>query len=329
VRALNRGWWLLLVPLAAGAAEEPPAAPPFVDVASVSATSFVANKKDPQRYSARQALLSVQDGPRGEDEGPATYSNMWCEGRPDEGIGETLTVTLTTPQRVDSLDIAAGVWKSERLFTRNNLPTRLEVSIDGGAPQSVAVPHERERVSIALGKPVRSIAIKIAAVKKGAINDSCLSSVTLVRDGKRMAPLFDLPAGAARALPNAVRRIVAAVASEDLDAVAAVADFPLTLESAGDQCTTSAGPTFPDHPVTHKTAKDMRRDCLAYRKQEPPTRANPCPTGHEEAVSLSGGGESVDVHMHSMCSYTIAPVYSLLWRAGAWKLSQISVESLP
>jgi hypothetical protein len=129
-----------------------------------------------------------------------------------------LSVTLAQPTRIDALDIAAGVWKSEKLFARNNLPTRLEVS---------------------------------------------------------------------------------------------------------------GMPTFPDQPVTHKNAKGMRRDCLAYRKQEVPMRANPCPTGNDEPVAVSGGGGGVDVHLHSMCGYTVAPVCSLVWRAGAWKLSQIRVESLP
>jgi hypothetical protein len=78
--ALTRSWWLLLAPLAAGANEAPPAVPPFVAVAAVSATSFLPNKKEPERYAPWQALASVQDGPPRDEPGPETYSKMWCEG---------------------------------------------------------------------------------------------------------------------------------------------------------------------------------------------------------------------------------------------------------
>ena len=146
--------------------------------------------------------------------------------------------------------------------------------------------------------------------------------MALLRDRTPMDPLLKLSPAAAAALPDAIRRIVAAVDSGDLDAVAAVADFPLTVESPNDQCTTSAEPTFPDHPVTHKNAKEMRRDCLAYRKQQVPSRANPCPTGNDEPVGVSGGDDEVDVRLHLMCSFMLSPVYRLVWRAGAWKLQR-------
>jgi hypothetical protein len=305
---------------AARAADVP--VPPFVAVASVSATSFLANKKEPERYAPRQALVSEQDGPRGDDEGPETYSNMWCEGRPDEGVGETLTVTLTQPTRVDALGIAAGVWKSEKLFARNNLPTRLEVSIDGGAPQTVAIPSTRKRASVTLGgKPVRSIAIKIVAVKKGAINDTCLSSLTLLHDNVRMAPLFGLAPAAAAALPDGIQRVVAAVGANKLDALAAVGEFPLTVETA-DNCGDPPVNNLTFSKVTHKNAKAMSRDCLAYRKQELPSRSDPC-LADTFPVDLRGGDGAVDVILHSICGGQFNPVYSLVWRAGVWRLSEI------
>jgi hypothetical protein len=295
--------------------------PPFVAVASVAATSFLANKKEPERYVARQALDSVVDGPRDGDSGPETYSGMWCEGRADEGVGETLKVTLTQPTRIDELELAAGVWKSERLFARNNLPTRLELSIDGGAPQTVVVPSTRERVSIAVGKPIRTIAIKIAAVKKAAINDTCLSSVALVRDRVSMAPLFGLSPPAVAALPDAIRRIVAAVGANDLRALAAVGDFPLTVETV-DRCDEVQSDRS---TVTHKDAKAMQRDCAAYRKQELPHRSDPC-GADAEPVGLTSGDGTVDLVLHSMCGGQFNPVYTLVWRAGAWKLSAITVR---
>jgi hypothetical protein len=316
VSILSGGLWAGSAAAAPGAADDK--SPPFVAVAAVTATSFLANKKEPERYAPQQALASLQDGPRGGDDGPETYSNMWCEGRPDEGVGETLTVTLTQPTRIDALEIAAGVWKSEKLFARNNLPTRLEVSVDGGAPQTVTVPSTRDRASLTLGgKLVRSIAVKIGAVKKGAINDSCLSSLALLRDGQRMAPLFGLVPAAVAALPDAIRRVLAAVAANDLDALTVVGAFPLTVETV-DHCDTVGSSTS---MVIHKDAKAMRRDCIAYRKQETSTRSDPCPD--TEALSLSGGDGTVDVMLHSMCGGQFNPVYRLVWRASAWKLSEI------
>jgi hypothetical protein len=312
----------LLASSAAAVEGKPVTVPPFFAVATVSATSFLANKKEPNRYGPRQAVVSVQDGPRGGDEGPDTYSNMWCEGRPDEGVGETLTVTLAQPTNVDELEIAAGVWKSEKLFARNNLPSRLEVSVDGGAPQSLAVPPTRDRASLKLGGgPVRSIAIKIAAVKKGAINDTCLSSVTLLRERIRMAPLFGLSPAAATALPDAVQRVVAAVGANDLNTLAAIGAFPVTVETV-DRCD---GVDSSTSRVTHKDAKAMRRDCIAYRKQEESPRSDPCLTDTEPVDLLSSDG-TVDVVLHSICGGRVNPVYNLVWRAGAWKLSEIGIR---
>ena len=159
-------------------------------------------------------------------------------------------------------------------------------------------------------------------MKKGAINDTCLSSVALLRDRERMAPLFDLPAAAAAALPDAIRRVVAAVGANDLDALTAIGEFPLTVETA-DHCDSAGDSTF--SKVTHKNAKAMRRDCLAYRKQELSTRSDPC-LADTEALDLRNAGGAVDVILHSICGGQFNPVYSLVWRAGAWKLSEIAIR---
>jgi hypothetical protein len=115
---------------------------------------------------------------------------------------------------------------------------------------------------------------------------------------------------------------VAAVGANDLDALKAVVEFPLPIETV-DHCDQVQSGTS---TVTYTNAKAMRAACLAYRKQETATRSNPC-LDDAEPVDLRGGGDAVDVVLHSVCGYTVNPVYSLGWRAGAWKLTGIGIRS--
>src|SRR3954470_6117866 len=81
-------------------------------LSSITASSTLPNKSD--RWAARRAIDFSDD-------------TFWCEGKPDEGIGETLTLSFALPTTVDSLSLELGVWKSDKLFTANNIPTKVEI----------------------------------------------------------------------------------------------------------------------------------------------------------------------------------------------------------
>jgi hypothetical protein len=303
---------------------------PAVAVASVTATSFLANPKEPQRYAPVHALLSrdtrydnADSGAPVAEEAPPVYSAMWCEGRSDEGVGETWILTFAGPSRVDVITIAAGVWKSDRLFARNNLPTRLEVAVDGGAPKVVAMPAGRKQVGVEIGsQPVTRIDIKLAGVAKRGINDSCLSSVKLWRGDEAVTPLFGVPVEAAAKLPAVARALAKALLAEDVEAVARMSEFPLSIVTPSD--------VLGGHqePVVHASAAALIRACKAWRKAgRPDDRTSPCPRWprlHSEGIAVSGDQDG-SVELTSSTSEYPGP-WKLIWRNGAWKLASMSAN---
>ncbi len=119
------------------------------------------------------------------------HARFWCEGKPDEGLGETLVVTLASPTKLDSVTIEAGVWRSEfengvrkwkdgELFRANNIITGLDLITDDGKVRSISVPEERKPVEVALGGgPIKQLTLKITKVVRGKMNDSCISGLEL------------------------------------------------------------------------------------------------------------------------------------------------------
>jgi hypothetical protein len=140
---------------------------PDVVPITVTATSTLAKTKT-KTYDAWYVLAPDNVGDR-----------FWCEGKPDEGVGETVVIKLATPAKIDSLTLAVGVWKTDALFHANNIVTGVDVIADGRT-QSVAFPEDRTQVEVTLGgAPVSELRLQIAKVKKGRMNDSCIDSVKL------------------------------------------------------------------------------------------------------------------------------------------------------
>ena len=69
---------------------------------------------------------------------------------------------------------------SDALFHANNIPTAVDVVTDDGRKQRVALPGTIERVEVPLGgAPIKQLVITFASVKKGRMNDTCISGVRL------------------------------------------------------------------------------------------------------------------------------------------------------
>lgn len=108
------------------------------------------------------------------------------------GLGEQLTLTLETPDRVDQLGIIPGYTKSKDLYFANNRVRELEVSVNAGAPFRVTLPDDFTAIPIdsprayqtidlgGRGKTTRTIALRVTKVYPGARHDdTCISEVLL------------------------------------------------------------------------------------------------------------------------------------------------------
>jgi hypothetical protein len=247
----------ILVPLllagGVAAADEPQG---ITLVKSVTASSTLA-AKDPRRYAPERIFdLAEVDA-----EGPP--SSAWCEGKPDEGIGETLTIELAAPTVVETVAIEAGFWKKEELFRANNRVTGIDVITDDGRTKSVTFGDEMEEQKVDLGgAPVRTITLKLTKVKKGKMNDSCISQVTL-----KTKPETSIVYGMDPALVQSIVGLQRGLAHCDAAELGAVVAFPLSWISAD---SSEQG----EKPRKFKSAAALAKAC---KDDEPNTRPRTSP----------------------------------------------------
>lgn len=122
--------------------------------ATITATSTLASNTN--HYAAWQPFVSKAEDDR-----------MWCEGKPDDGIGEALVVAFAAAVKLDAIELSAGVWKTEALFRANNVVTAIDVTTDDGRKLAFAFPDERKPVEMKLGgAPVKQLRFAIKACKK-------------------------------------------------------------------------------------------------------------------------------------------------------------------
>lgn len=188
-------------------AKTPPRLATPLAVTEVVATSTLPGPpRQPDRYAPFRVLapeVALADSPSWTMDAP---DSAWCEARPDEGTGEAITLKLAGPRAVKSVAVQAGFWKSQKLFSANNRPTRLGLETDDGQKLAVAAPAGRKEAVFKLsGKPISAMTVRILAVAKGRINDTCISRVTV--DGLRSAVVGQDAAAQATALPGAFARI--------------------------------------------------------------------------------------------------------------------------
>lgn len=130
------------------------------------------------------------------DTDPAT---AWVAGK---SSGETLTLTLTKPQRVDRIGIIPGCAKSKSLYFANNRIREVDVSVNGRRVATAALPDEyisfwpaskKAYQWIDLGRyagEAKTIALTVRSVYAGTkAGDTCISEVLL----RRLVSKSDLP----------------------------------------------------------------------------------------------------------------------------------------
>src|SRR5262249_41382506 len=99
----------------ASAAADEPDTTHITVVTSVTATSTLAGKvKD--YYAAANVLYFDRDEEHG-----MPPQQAWCEGKPDEGIGEGVTLAFAAPVTIPEIVVRGGYWKTDKLFRANNI----------------------------------------------------------------------------------------------------------------------------------------------------------------------------------------------------------------
>jgi hypothetical protein len=229
----------------ASAGDDVPSVPATIAV-TASATSTLSDKH--KTYDAWYALGSDP-------------TKFWCEGKPDEGIGEALVLTFATPIKIDSLTLRAGVWRSPELFRANNRITTLEVVSDNGV-KKVTLHEEREDVDVAVGGgPINKLELRIAAVTKGKLNDTCISGVELHTSPESSVVLVG---AAAPDLGPAFAKVWRAFGDCDERTLRAQLQFPFRY---GD---TTRAKRYADAKAVRKACKDLA--FTSFTPQQPSLR---------------------------------------------------------
>lgn len=299
--------------------EEKPYVPtlsPVAFVKDVTATSTFADKKN---MYAPWRVIDWMDGAEQPGDLPRP-TTAWCEGKPDEGVGEGVTIVLASPTKVDKIQIAGGVWLTEKLFKGNNYVKSVAISFDGAAAKKVALPNERAWVDVKVGKAISKIEIKLDAVTKGKMNDSCISGITLHKGDDQLSILRGLDPAAAAALQKGIIAIYDALAQPKK--LEPLLWFPLSVED-------SSMWGFGNAPVfTHKNFKSVEAACRSERTIKtgwPEGTPRTCPHGpntrDDYGPRVSGSGTNVQVTFPS--GREIADAWDLVWQGGVWKLTSV------
>ncbi|MEP6810192.1 MAG: hypothetical protein ABI992_08100 [Chthoniobacterales bacterium] len=113
--------------------------------------------------------------------------NAWAEGKPDDGIGESITLDVKRPLPLDEILIMPGYrsTQSPALWKKNNRVAELEVTLNGNHTFTAKIPDEEftELYPIPVrdyAEPVKTVKLVIKGVHRGtAGHDTCISSLRL------------------------------------------------------------------------------------------------------------------------------------------------------
>lgn len=302
---------------------------PYLDrmaaVKDVTATSTLPDKQD--GYAAWRALAyKVRPG---DDMGEVILWSAWCEGKKDEGLGETITLALAEPTQIDHVRIAAGVWRTDKLFAANNQITALEVGADGKT-QTVKPPLAREWVEAKIGAKVKTLTFKIASVKKGKMNDSCIAGIDLVAPGnERIVPMVTVDPKAVAELPGAVKEIQAALDAPDRKGLEPLLAFPFsnldieTFSGGGGKATTSA--SFAAVVAACKTARKAKQDAYVDPKGCPKSAPHD-PDDDRPARIRVVSPTTIEIRFQSRSEVGVS--WRLVWKE-RWRLPSIGYDGWP
>ena len=304
---------------------------PFLDhvlVKDVTATSTLADKKN--AYAPKVAL--AYDLRSSKDmSAPAVLWSAWCEGKPDEGIGEGITITLGEATQIEKVRIAPGVWRTKKLFDANNRITELEVIADGKS-QKVKGGEWNDWVEATVNAKVKTVVVKISGVTKGKMNDSCIAGIDLSVGDRRLTPIIGYDPTQFAALVPSLVTIQKALADPDKKGLESLIEFPF---SAADSEAFSSG--FGGSSVRSANWAALVKRCKDYKAKSDkagddmidpkgcPQPANFDPDDDRPSSITVGkpGFLSVQWNSHKDTGYQ----WELHWDKDKWKLRGIGLAS--
>ncbi|MGE0399070.1 MAG: hypothetical protein AB7T06_20335 [Kofleriaceae bacterium] len=282
---------------------------PFAAIKEITASSTFVDKSKRDLYGAWRVLEYELTDPMA-----GVPRTAWCEGKPDEGIGEGITITFLAPTKLRQIDIAAGVWLTEKLYKANNRITSLAISIDGSAPKKVAPPAEHgEWLEVPIGKAVTTIKIAIDAVTKGKMNDSCISAVSLMGDGDlALEAVRGLDAKAVAALPAAYAAIEKALTDPKHTGLDKLITFPFFYEDSS---------WFVDGSNrTRQKLANAKALETACKKKTDACPGLPTTRGPDDPAHVKSDGVGAVMIMFP-ASREVLDTWHLVWKGGAWKMT--------
>ena len=209
-------------------------------VAAVVATSVREGKGS--KYVAARAL-----------DGRAV--SAWCEGKPDEGIGEGLTITFVAPTVIDEVSIEGGVHTSEQEARESNLPLRFEVTTSDGRKLTAETDVDGKAVVRLGGAAIERLFVGFAAVEKTESNASCITQITLRKGARALVPVLGATAATVAELPQALAEITEALTSCDPAQLEARLRYPLWFKRPAEK-----NPVFQD---SYPDLRQMVKACKA------------------------------------------------------------------
>lgn len=135
------------------------------------------------------SVLKEADGTEHKAENVVDWrrDTAWVEGHESDGLGESITLTLTKPAKVCRVGIVNGYTKSPELYAANNRVMMFKVSVNDGKPFDVEIPDEylkNEHFWFDLPKSsalVKTIKLEIAAIYPGTTyRDTAISNIELL-----------------------------------------------------------------------------------------------------------------------------------------------------
>ncbi|HMV44026.1 MAG TPA: hypothetical protein PK079_05030 [Leptospiraceae bacterium] len=103
----------------------------------------------------------------------------WCEGKPDDGIGESIEFTFEKEVRIQSFFIKNG-FGDPKYFAQNNRIHKLKIESDKGSFEEVELEDTNSEKEIVLKKPLDATKINftIISIRSGSkFKDTCITEL--------------------------------------------------------------------------------------------------------------------------------------------------------
>jgi hypothetical protein len=294
-----------------------PKFPGIVAIREVTATSTFADKKN--LYAAWRTLN--YDAIYDEATQTVAPTTAWCEGAPGEGIGQGVTIAFAAPTQVDAIHIAAGVWKTAKLFTTNNRIASLDLVVDG-TPSTVTPAARRTWLDVPIGRSISTVTVKIAAVAKGKMNDSCISAIWFDRKDARLATVVGIDAAAVAALPRALVAIDGAFGTPALEHLL---DYPFSFHPGLGRDTNEPRITYPSWKAIDAAcrAQEKAQDSGSFRESKVTCPYGVYPDPNDTRDGSVGSPEPGMVELVFPGKHEYLDVWRLRWHDGGWHLAAI------